>query len=351
MHLSTKLLKWYDRHRRHMPWRESPGTTPDPYRVWLSEIMLQQTTVTTIIPYFHEFLERWPTIEDLAAADLTDVLSAWAGLGYYARARNLHKCARAVANAGGCFPSTVPELKALPGIGPYTAGAIAAIAFDAPEIAVDGNVERVISRYYGVQEPLPGAKSQIQDLNRALVPRQRPGDFVQALMDLGATICTPRNPACSRCPWSANCVARQEGSAEDLPRKARKPDRPLRHGIAFWLLDPQGRVLLRRRPSEGLLGGMTEVPSTPWTDKEWTLRAARSHAPIGARWRTLPGVVFHGFTHFQIEFRVVRGQVARVPLVTPDEAFWCAPADFDQQALPTLMKKLARHALDSSLPD
>ena len=351
LRLSTKLLNWYDRYRRDLPWRESPGTKPDSYRVWLSEIMLQQTTVTAVTPYYSAFLERWPTIEDLAEADLDDVLSAWAGLGYYARARNLHKCARAVANAGGDFPRTVPELKALPGIGPYTAGAIAAIAFNIPVVAVDGNVERVISRFYGIQEPLPGAKSQIQQLSQALVPRERPGDFLQALMELGATVCAPRTPACDRCPWSATCVARREGTTEDLPRKARKADRPLRYGIAFWLMDPQGRILLRRRAPEGLLGGMTEIPSTPWTHDVWTFRKARKHAPIPARWRTLPGVVSHGFTHFQIEFRVASGQLSQLSHATPKDAFWCAPAEFKRQALPTLMKKLARHSLDAPIPD
>lgn len=351
LHLSTKLLNWYDQCRRHLPWREPPGTNPDPYRVWLSEIMLQQTTVTTVKPYYSDFLERWPTIEDLAGADLDDILSAWAGLGYYARARNLHKCAQTVANAGGDFPHTVSELKALPGIGPYTAGAIAAIAFNIPVAAVDGNVERVISRFYGVQDPLPGAKSQIQQLSQALVPRERPGDFLQALMDLGATVCAPRIPTCDQCPWSANCVARREGTTEDLPRKSRKADRPLRYGFAFWLMDPQGRVLLRRRPPEGLLGGMTEIPSTPWTDDVWAFKKARKHAPISARWRTLPGVVSHGFTHFQIEFRVASGQLSKLSSATPNDAFWCAPVDFKRQALPTLMRKLAQHSLDAPIPD
>ncbi len=351
LHLSTKLLNWYDRYGRQLPWREPPGTNPDPYRVWLSEIMLQQTTVAAVTPFYSAFVERWPTIEELAEADLDDVLSAWAGLGYYARARNLHKCAQAIVNAGGDFPRKVPELQSLPGIGPYTAGAIAAIAFNTPVAAVDGNVERVISRFYGVQQPLPGAKAQIRKLSQALVPCRRPGDFAQALMDLGATICMPSSPACDRCPWSATCVARREGSAEDLPRKARKTNRPLRFGIAFWLMDPDGRILLRRRPLEGLLGGMIEVPSTPWTDEVWSFRKARKHEPIRTRWRTLPGVVSHDFTHFQIEFRVASGQLSQAPKAISSDVFWCAPVDFDRQALPTLMKKLARHSLDTLVSD
>ena len=221
MRLSTKLLKWYDRHRRDLPWRAPPGVRPDPYRVWLSEIMLQQTTVPTVVPYFRAFLARWPTVADLAAADLDDVLAAWAGLGYYARARNLHECARTVVAAGGRFPETESGLRALPGIGPYTAGAIAAIAFGVPVAAVDGNAERVITRFYGIEDPLPDAKARVRDLNQKLVPGNRPGDFVQALMDLGATVCTPGRPACDRCPWGGRLYRETErdrrGSAAQGP--------------------------------------------------------------------------------------------------------------------------------------
>ena len=351
MRLPTKLLKWYDRHRRVLPWRGPTGTTPDPYRVWLSEIMLQQTTVPTMVPYFHSFLARWPTVRDLAAADLDDVLAAWAGLGYYARARNLHKCARAVADAGGQFPGTESGLRALPGIGPYTAAAIAAIAFDIPAAAVDGNVERVITRFYGIETPLPGAKPRIRQLNQDLMPRQRPGDFVQALMDLGATVCTPKRPACERCPWSVDCVAREKGLTADLPRKAPKPDRPLRHAVAFWVVDPDDRVFLCRRPESGLLGGMTEIPSTPWTDGTWSVAAARKQAPLRARWQRAPGIVTHGFTHFRIEFQVLCARVkqppqASAPRAPAPQSFWCPLPDLDRQALPTLMKKLAHHALE-----
>ncbi len=346
MHLSAKLLDWYDRHRRELPWRAPPDVRPDPYRVWLSEIMLQQTTVSAVIPYFRTFLARWPTVADLAAADLDDVLAAWAGLGYYARARNLHKCARAVVAAGGRFPETESKLGELPGIGPYTAGAIAAIAFGVPAAAVDGNAERAIARLDGIEDPLPGARARVRGLVRRLVPGDRPGDFAQALMDLGATVCKPRRPACGRCPWAAECVARRKGIAEDLPRKAPRPDRPLRHAAAFWAADADGRVLLRRRPPSGLLGGMTEVPSTPWTDRPWTVAAARGEAPLRARWRRVPGVVAHGFTHFRIEFLLLRARVARPPEGLGEEAFWCPLPELDRQALPSLMRKLARHALE-----
>ena len=312
--------------------------------------MLQQTTVPTVVPYFHAFLARWPTVRDLATADLNDVLAAWAGLGYYARARNLHKCARVVADGGGQFPGTEPGLRALPGIGPYTAGAIAAIAFDVPVAAVDGNVERVIMRFYGIEAPLPGAKPRIRQLNQDLMPRQRPGDFVQALMDLGATVCTPKRPACERCPWSIDCVARGTGMTAYLPRKAPKPDRPLRHAVAFWAVDPDDRVFLRRRLESGLLGGMTEIPSTPWTDGPWSVAAARKQAPLRARWQAAPGIVTHGFTHFRIEFQVLCARVKQppqslAPQASAPQSFWCPLPDLDRQALPTLMKKLAHHAL------
>ena len=345
MHLSTKLLKWYDCHRRDLPWRVPTGTVPDPYCVWLSEIMLQQTKVPTVVPYYHAFLARWPTVRDLAAADLDDVLAAWAGLGYYARARNLYKCARVVVDAGGQFPVTEPGLRDLPGIGPYTAGAIAAIAFDVPVAAVDGNVERVITRFYGIETPLPGSKPRIRQLNQDLVPSYRPGDFVQALMDLGATVCTSKRPGCDRCPWSADCVALEKGLTVDLPRKAPKPDRPVRHAVAFWAVDPDGRVFLRRRPESGLLGGMTEIPSTPWTADPWSVAAARKQAPLSARWEATPGIVTHGFTHFQIEFRVLCASINWTPQALASKSFWCPLPYLDRQALPALMKKLARHAL------
>ena len=274
----TVLLAWYDRHRRALPWRAPPGRSPDPYHVWLSEIMLQQTTVKTVAPYYSRFLKRWPDLSALAAAPLEDVLKAWAGLGYYARARNLHACACAVAERhGGKFPASEASLRGLPGIGPYTAAAIAAIAYDAPSSPVDGNVERVIARLYAVTTPLPAAKPEISRLARALTPQQRAGDFAQAMMDLGATICAPKHPACALCPWNRSCAAHWRGEAETFPRRVPKREGALRRGAAFVALRADGFVLVRTRPAHGLLGGMTEVPTTQWVpdfDESAALTAA-----------------------------------------------------------------------------
>jgi A/G-specific adenine glycosylase len=336
---SAVLLAWYDRHRRNLPWRAPPGMRPDPYRVWLSEIMLQQTTVATVGPYFDRFMARWPNISALAAASLDEVLQLWQGLGYYARARNLHACARAVIDRhGGVFPEEIETLRALPGIGDYTAAAIAAIAFDRREAAIDGNVERVIARLFAVREPLPAAKPRLAALAAALVPEQRAGDFAQAQMDLGATICTPRRPRCVLCPWRACCAAAASGMAEVLPARAEKPERPLRHGVAFWLTRADGAVLLRRRPERGLLGGMIEIPSTPWRTVPWTFAEAVQIAPVTAAWLPLPGTVRHGFTHFQLELAVVSG-------VGATEGLWSPVERLGDHALPTLMKKVARHAI------
>ena len=260
---ATELLAWYDRHRRRLPWRALPGESPDPYRVWLSEIMLQQTTVGAVIPYYERFLARFPTVQALAAAPEDAVMSAWAGLGYYARARNLQACARTVTALGGVFPSTLEGLQALPGIGPYTARAVAAIALGVPTVPVDGNVERVTSRLFAIETPLPAAKPAMAAaaarLGQDKAAQARASDFAQALFDLGATICT-RAPACALCPWAKPCLARAAGIADSLPRKAPKKTRPVRHGAQFWLTDASGQVLLRRRPPKGLLGGMTELP-------------------------------------------------------------------------------------------
>ncbi|MDE1148540.1 MAG: A/G-specific adenine glycosylase [Azospirillaceae bacterium] len=334
------LLAWYDGHRRHLPWRAPPGTRADPYRVWLSEIMLQQTTVATVGPYFQRFLDRWPTVADLAAADLDQVLKEWAGLGYYARARNLHACAWAVvARHGGRFPSDEAALLDLPGIGAYTAAAIAAIAFDRPATAMDGNVERVMARIHAVTDPLPGSKPRLKALAAALVPDRRPGDYTQALFDLGATLCTPRAPRCVLCPWMAPCQARRAGIAETLPRKAEKAAKPTRRGIAFWLTNSRGQILLRRRPESGLLGGMMEVPSTAWEAGEMPpLARALAVAPAVVDWRPVAGSVRHTFTHFHLELDVVRGQLADDGAAVA--GVWCAPADLRDQALPTVMLKV-----------
>ncbi len=335
------LIAWYDRHRRNLPWRAPPGRRPDPYRVWLSEIMLQQTTVATVGPYFDRFVARFPGVSALAAASLDEVLNLWQGLGYYARARNLHACARTVVDRhGGRFPGDVAGLQALPGIGDYTAAAIAAIAFGRPVAAVDGNAERVMARLYAVAEPLPAAKQRLRALAAALVPAERAGDFAQALMDLGATICTPRRPRCVLCPWREACAARAAGSAESLPVSAAKPERPLRHGTVFWLTRGDGAVLLRRRPETGLLGGMIEVPSTPWRAAPWSEAEALTTAPQpDLAWRRLPGIVQHGFTHFRLDLAILAATTA-----TPPDGIWARLDRLGDYALPTLTKKVVAHA-------
>jgi A/G-specific adenine glycosylase len=340
--LSENLLAWYDRHRRVLPWRAPPGLRQDAYRVWLSEIMLQQTTVVAVAPYFATFLARWPDVEALAGADLDAVLHAWQGLGYYARARNLHACARAVvARHDGRFPADEAALRALPGIGAYTAAAIAAIAFDRKATAMDGNVERVIARLRAVTTPLPDAKPELHRLAAALTPVHRAGDYAQALMDLGATICTRHKPKCVLCPWREPCRARRRGIAESLPARRAKAARPLRRGMAFWATRGDGAVLLRRRPDSGLLGGMMEVPSTEWRAEPWTLADAREAAPVSARWRVLPGIVRHGFTHFELEITVLAGTVRRAG----GDGVWVALDRLGEHALPTLMKKVVTHAM------
>ncbi len=308
---------------------------PDPYHVWLSEIMLQQTTVAAVSRYFLQFITTWPSVADLAAAPLDDVLRAWAGLGYYARARNLHACARSVVDDhGGRFPASESALLKLPGIGPYTAAAIAAIAFGQRAAAVDGNVERVISRFHAIETPLPGAKPEIRARTLAMVPAAGAGDFAQALMDLGATICTPRRPRCPDCPWADHCTARQLGIADTLPRKAPRKPLPVRRGIAFWIERSDGAVLLRRRPDKGLLGGMMEVPSTDWRPQLPDDPAP----PLAAEWRKGPKVA-HTFTHFHLELDVWRTHVATetAPVAGGN---WVAMGDLHAEALPSLMRKI-----------
>jgi len=339
------LLAWYDRHRRVLPWRALAGERADPYRVWLSEVMLQQTTIAAVRPYFERFLTRFPDVFALAEAPEDAVMSAWAGLGYYSRARNLHACAKAVAAAGGHFPDTAEGLRKLPGIGAYTAGAIAAIAFDRPEAAVDGNVERVLSRIYAVETPLPGSRPEIRRLTQALVPEDRPGDFAQALMDLGATICTPKRPACALCPWMPPCRARSLGTQETFPRKIKVAKGALRRGAAFVAIrSGDEAVLLRTRPPEGLLGNMAEPPGSAW-EPDYDSAAALLDAPLDARWKRLPGLVRHGFTHFPLELTVF---VARVALSTPVPAGmrFTPRSALDDEPLPGLMLKVLAHAFD-----
>ncbi len=339
----TRLLAWYDGHRRRLPWRALPGETADPYRVWLSEIMLQQTTVAAVGPYFHKFVKKWPTMKALAAAPVEEVMSAWAGLGYYSRARNLHACAKQVAERhGGKLPDTEEALRALPGIGPYTAAAIAAIAFDRSAAPVDGNIERVLARLFAIKTPLPASKPELRAIAETLAPAKRSGDFAQAMMDLGATICTPKTPACRDCPWSDDCLARAMDIAGTLPAREAKPDRPLRRGTAFVLVSSDEKILLRRRPPKGLLGGMHEPPMSPW-EKDFPDDALK-HAPLKAKYRKLPGVVRHGFTHFELELHVFRAEdVDKAKANGAGE--WAPIDDLARFALPSVMRKVIDHAL------
>ncbi len=340
--LAGKLLAWYDGHARDLPWRSKPGIKPDPYHIWLSEIMLQQTTVAAVRDYYIKFLSRWPKVSDLAKASQDDVLRAWAGLGYYARARNLHACAiKVVSEWNGKFPDTEAALRTLPGIGPYTSAAIASIAFDRLHAAVDGNVERVIARLYAIETPVPAAKPLIKEKAQVLVPKQRAGDFAQALMDLGATICTPRTANCQICPWTDNCEGRKRGIAESLPRKMPKVKIPTRRGIAFWVERDDGHILLRRRPQKGLLGGMMEIPSTPWGPK---LHGEVS-APIDAKWSKSKTPVKHTFTHFHLQLSVWKTSTAGPSLPDGGDYRWVHKDDLIHEALPSLMRKVAAMAL------
>ncbi|WP_185804219.1 A/G-specific adenine glycosylase [Pontivivens nitratireducens] len=335
------LLDWYDANARAMPWRVPPVTDPmaggstnrraDPYFVWLSEVMLQQTTVAAVRDYFIKFTTRWPTVADLAAAPDEDVMAAWAGLGYYARARNLLKCAREVTARDGRFPDTEAELLTLPGIGPYTAAAIAAIAFDRPAVVLDGNVERVMARRHAVVEPLPDSKQTLRALAASHTPQVRPGDYAQAVMDLGATICTPRNPACGICPWMSECEGRLAGIATELPRKRPKKAKPVRHGTAYFARRPDGAELLETRPPKGLLGGMLALPSTDFSDDP------QPAPPLAANWQIV-GEVRHTFTHFHLILTVA----VATSTATPDRGLWVEAANPDD--LPTVFAKALRLA-------
>lgn len=334
------LLAWYDKERRDLPWRVKARRKPDPYKVWLSEIMLQQTTVPAVKPYFERFLQRWPAVEDLAAAPVEDVMAAWAGLGYYARARNLHKCAAEVtARHAGSFPDTEAALRELPGIGPYTSAAIAAIAFQRRATILDGNVERVVSRLFRVATPLPKAKEELRALADRLTPDQRPGDYAQAIMDLGATLCTPTKPACSLCPWNGACEAFKAGDQESYPRKTPKAERPQRFGFAFWIVNEKGEAALRRRPPKGLLGGMLEVPGGDWTSTVPERHEAVRNPPVQAAWRWSDGVVRHVFTHFALELQVAAATVRGRPL---KDAEWVPLEKLGDAALPSVMQKVAK---------
>jgi A/G-specific adenine glycosylase len=334
--LAEALLVWYDRHARVMPWRVGPqdraaGVRPDPYRIWLSEVMLQQTTVAAVKDYFRRFVDRWPTVAALAAAEDAEVMGEWAGLGYYARARNLLACARAVVTLhGGQFPTTRDGLMGLPGVGPYTAAAVAAIAFDEPAVVVDGNVERVMARLYRVEEPLPGAKAALVRLAAGLTPARRAGDYAQAVMDLGATICTPRNPACGICPWREPCLARAVGVQADLPRKVAKLAKPVRQGMVWIARRVDGAVLLETRPERGLLGGMLGWPGSGWD-------GAGGAPPLAADWRDAGAEVRHTFTHFHLRLGI---EVAEVGLgAMPERGIFLPRSGFRPSDLPTVMRK------------
>jgi A/G-specific adenine glycosylase len=348
--LADAVLAWYDRERRHLPWRVAPRQKSDPYCVWLSEIMLQQTTVKAVLPRYVGFLRRWPDVQALADAELGEVLAAWAGLGYYARARNLHVCARAVVERhGGRFPATQAELRQLPGIGDYTAAAIAAIAYEARATPVDGNIERVVARLFAVTTALPGAKSEIRALAETLTPAKRPGDFAQAMMDLGATICTPRRPACGLCPLRPDCRGYAAGLADVLPYREEKAERPVRRGAAYVAIRSDGSVLLRERPLKGLLGGMLETPSTPWEDAAPNGKSVRHHAPLEADWDKMPGLVEHTFTHFHLELSVYRADIGPDAMLKrsaePELCRWLKLRDLADAALPSLMRKVISHAV------
>lgn len=348
-HLTSHLLNWYDDHARTLPWRVAPdaranGIQPDPYRVWLSEIMLQQTTVAAVKSYFERFTFLWPTVADLAAAEDDQVMGEWAGLGYYARARNLLKCAREiVTNHNGQFPQTANELQKLPGIGPYTAAAIAAIAFDRSAVVVDGNVERVMARMFDIRTPLPAAKSEMTDAAARLTPQTRPGDYAQAVMDLGATVCTPKSPACGICPWIDPCEARKEGHQANLPVKAPKKAKPTRRGIAYVVRREDGAWLLERRPDKGLLGGMLGWPGSDWSD------APTPAPPLGANWFTIGAEARHTFTHFHLHLSVTCAVVEAG--AKPIRGEFMPQSLFKPGQLPTVMRKvfdLARPELQIS---
>ena len=344
---SEKLLCWYDHYHRNLPWRIVPadilaGKKPDPYCVWLSEVMLQQTTVEAVKPYFRKFIAKWPNLFSLAAADLEDVLKAWAGLGYYSRARNLKRCAeKLVSDYDGIFPKTLKDLKALPGIGDYTAAAILSIAYNEPVAVVDGNVERVITRLYAISDPLPQAKATIRDKTQTLTPLDRPGDFAQAMMDLGASICTPREPKCLVCPAGTFCKAKNEDKTEIYPVKPPKIQKPIRTGVAFVALSKNNEVYLEKRNASGLLGGMTQIPNLFSAENDYSV----SDAPFAADWQ-LKGKARHVFTHFSLVLDVFLARNVEKSVV--GNGWWCPVDQLSDEALPTVMKKAISVALPQS---
>jgi A/G-specific adenine glycosylase len=337
----ARTLGWWDRHRRALAWRAAPGETPDPYRVWLSEVLLQQTTAQAATPYYRSFIAKWPRVEDLAAAPLEAVVGAFAGLGYYSRARNLHACAREIARRGGRFPSAEAELRDLPGVGAYTAAAIAAIAFGRPTAPVDGNIARILARLLALDEPIARARDEIEMAARMLAPSRRAGDFAQALMDIGATICRPRNPDCPSCPLLPDCAAFRTGDPAAYPRRAEAKARPRREGAVFFACRADGAFLARRRPAHGLLASTVELPGTPWTLEGPGVRVAGA-APVVAGWRRLPGAVEQAFTHFALKLTVYAGAFEGG---APDRHFWVAREAVGDAGFSNVMRKAISHAL------
>jgi len=339
--VARRVLQWFDRHRRSLPWRAASGQRADPYLVWLSEILLQQTNVPTATPYFEKFRTLWPRVENLADAPLDDVMRAFSGLGYYSRARNLHACAKEVVRRGGVFPASEAELRALPGIGAYTAAAIAAIAFDRKASPVDGNIARIVARLYAIEEPIARARAKIAAAAAALTPTERSGDFAQALMDIGSTICTPRSPNCLACPMQFICAAAASGDPQAYPRKLARKERPARRGAAFFAEAVDGGVLLRTRPLNGLLGSTVELPGTAWS-VDFALEEAGAAAPFSAPWRLTPGTVDQIFTHFSLRLSVYAARLLERP-PAPEGCFWVGRKALDDVAFSSLMRKAVMH--------
>lgn len=336
------ILNWYDQNKRELPWRALSEQVPDPYHVLISEFMLQQTQVATVIPYYKRFLERFPTLQDLAKAELEEVIAVWSGLGYYVRVRNLHRCAKQLCTMGGKFPQTMEELKALPGIGNYTAAAILAIAFNKAVVPVDGNVERVTARLFGIMEPLPSAKAKCArlaaTLNRYGDATERASDFAQALFDIGATICKPKKPLCLLCPLAIRCEALRKNLTDELPRRKPKVTRPVKNGIHFCLMNHTGDVLFRKRPVNGLLGGTLELPGTPWRTQIWSLSEAMSYSPCAVGWH-YGGKVKHNFTHFLLNLEIYVYRCDPLPNASNNGSLWYSSVDMVNQPFSTLMRK------------
>jgi len=342
--LVERTLQWWDRRRRPLPWRAAPGQAPEPYHIWLSEILLQQTTASAAAPFYLKFIARWPRVEDLAKAQSEEVIAAFAGLGYYARARNMHACAKQIALEGGRFPAEEADLLSLPGVGPYTAAAISAIAFGHRAAPVDGNIARILARLVALEQSVKRSKSAIASVALALAPNERAGDFAQALMDIGATICRPRGPVCAACPLKEDCRALARGAPEAYPRQAQGRAKPRRRGAVFFARRADGAFLARRRPPNGLLASTIELPGTSWTTKG-PGRPCPAAAPVAAAWRKVPGAVRQAFTHFSLSLTVYAGPFDGC---APEECFWVRPDSVDALGFSNVMRKAVAHALSAA---